>query len=167
MKIVLLLCLFGLNILTAQNNSIKKKDAYPFVLKDTLGFEHKLEDYKGKTIIMDFWFTGCKGCVQLAKKLHEVVIPHFKNDDTVVFIAVSLDINFLKWKESIKKEIYSSPPEINLYTMGMENKHPLFKYYGFSGCPQLLIINSNGKLVSSSPPNSGEALVKLIENCKF
>ena len=141
--------------------------AFPFELKDTLGHIVRLDDFRGKVILMDFWFTGCKGCVQVAKGLHEQVIPHFKDDTSIVFIAVSIDVNFLQWKKSIRTEVYSAPPELNLFTQGMGADHPLFRYYGFSGCPQLLLIDAGGYLVSSSPPMPGPELVKLIQKAKL
>ncbi|UYQ90970.1 TlpA family protein disulfide reductase [Chitinophaga horti] len=136
--------------------------AFPFELKDTLGRVVRLDDFKGKVVYMDFWFTGCKGCVQVAKGLHEAVLPVFKADTNVVFLAVSLDINFLQWKKSIRAGLYTSEGETNLYTMGMGGDHPIYKHYGFSGAPQTLLIDKQGLLISSSPPLPGPDLVELI-----
>lgn len=158
--LLLLLCTFSLR---AQ----QREKAFPFELKDSLGNLVRLDDFKGKVVLMDFWFTGCKGCVQVAKELHEKVIPGFRGDTGVVFIAVSIDVNFLQWKKSIRTGIYSAPPELNLYTQGMGSGHPLFRYYGFSGCPQLLLIDAAGYLVSSSPPMPGPELVNLIRQSKL
>lgn len=126
--------------------------AFPFELKDTLGRVVRLDDFKGKILIMDFWFTGCKGCVQLAEGLHEGVMPAFEGDTSFVFISVSIDVNFLQWKKSIRTGLYTSDKQLNLFTMGMGSAHPLFRHYRFSGCPQILIITDKGKVLSSNQP---------------
>lgn len=157
--LTLLTTFLSLTLLPAQTRGEK---AYAFELKDTLGYVHRLEDYKDKTLVMDFWFTGCKGCVQVAQMLREQVKPHFKGDTSVVFIAVSLDVNFLQWKQSIRGGLYTSKEQINLFTNGVGSSHPIYKYYGFLGAPQLLVIDSDGYMVSKSVTISGVALVDLI-----
>ncbi|MFD2035488.1 TlpA family protein disulfide reductase [Belliella marina] len=143
--------LLGITVAPALAQGDKEK-AFPFELKDTLGQVVKLEDFAGKILVMDFWFTGCKGCVQVAKALHDTIMPEFSNDSSVVFISVSLDINFLQWKRSLKSGLYTSDKQVNLFTMGMGSTHPLFKYYRYSGAPQMLLIDKEANLISSSPP---------------
>lgn len=141
-----------------------RKDAFPFEFKDTLGRVVNLDDLKGKVIYMDFWFTGCKGCVQVAKGLHDAVLPAFREDTSVVFMSVSLDINFLKWKRSIREGLYTSEGELNVFTMGMGGDHPFYRHYGFSGAPQTMLIDRQGRVVSTSPPFPGPELVELIRS---
>lgn len=150
-------------VLVAQP-SVEK--AFPFELKDTLGYVHRLDDFRGKTLVMDFWFTGCKGCVQVARMLREQVKPAFRGDTSVVFIAVSLDINFLQWKRSIQGGVYTSEGQLNLFTNGMGGSHPIYKHYGFSGAPQLLVIDPEGDVVSRSVTLDGAELVGLINRAK-
>ena len=149
----------------------QREKAFAFELKDTLGQVVTLEDFAEKTIVVDFWFTGCRGCVQVAKALHERIIPAFANDSNVVFVSVCLDINFLQWKRSLKTGLYTSKEQINLFTRGMGSAHPLFKHYRYSGCPQLLLIDKEASLITSSPPipipgntNSINEFISLIRN---
>lgn len=144
-----------------------REKAFFFELKDTLGYIHKLDDFRGKTVVMDFWFTGCKGCVEVARMLREQVKPHFEADTTVVFVAVSLDINFLQWKRSIRSGIYTSLGQLNLFTNGMGGSHPVYRHYGFSGAPQMLVIDPEGYVVSSSVTLNGAGLVELIRKVKL
>lgn len=156
------LLLFGLLSATAFSQQARMR-AYPFELKDTLGYSHRLGDFKGKTIIMDFWFTGCKGCVQVARMLREQVKPAFEGDTSVVFIAVSLDINFLEWKRSIQSGIYTSEGQLNLFTNGLGANHPIYPYYGFSGAPQMLVIDQEGFVVSRQIMYNSPEIIKLIK----
>ena len=47
----------------------KGKKAYDFSLKDFNGKIHRLSDFKGKVVILDFWDTWCPPC--------KAEIPHF------------------------------------------------------------------------------------------
>lgn len=155
---------FFTTVVHAQTDSMES--LYPFELKDTLGRVVKAADFKGKVMVVDFWFTGCKGCVQLAEMMHKMVLPELKSDTSVVFLSVSIDVNFLQWKRSIRTEMYTSTGQVNLYTMGMGADHPFFKHYRFSGCPQMIVVNQRGKVVSTSVPMNADGLIELIKNSK-
>lgn len=158
-KALALFSLLGSKVVNAQSERI---EVFPFQFKDTLGRVVTREDFKGKVVYMDFWFTGCKGCVQIARGLHESVLPAFKSDTSVVFLAVSLDINYLVWKKSVRQGLYTSEGELNVFTMGMGGDHPLYKHYGFTGAPQTMLIDKKGRVVSTAPPLPGPELVELI-----
>lgn len=158
-----IICLFFLVLFSVGAFSQEARmPAFPFELKDTLGYTHRLSDFEGKTIVMDFWFTGCKGCVQVARMLRQQVKPVFEGDTSVVFIAVSLDINFLEWKQSIRTGIYTSEGQLNLFTNGLGASHPIYPYYGFSGAPQMLVIDGEGFVVSRVILNAAE-IIRLIK----
>ncbi|MFF2456455.1 thiol-disulfide oxidoreductase ResA [Peribacillus simplex] len=51
------------NFTKDKNESLRKgSDAPNFVLTDMKGKEHKLSDYKGKGVFLNFWGTYCKPC---------------------------------------------------------------------------------------------------------
>ncbi|SIQ35280.1 Peroxiredoxin [Peribacillus simplex] len=51
------------NFTKDKNESLRKgSDAPNFVLTDMEGKEHKLSDYKGKGVFLNFWGTYCKPC---------------------------------------------------------------------------------------------------------
>lgn len=143
-----------------------RKKAFPFELKDTLGYVHRMDDFKGKTVVMDFWFTGCKGCVEVARMLSQEVKPAFENDTNVVFIAVSTDINFLDWKKSVRRGLDTSEGQLNLFTNGMGSTHPIYDYYRFSGAPQMVVIDPRGYVRSTSVILNGPELVALIKEAR-
>lgn len=152
--------------LVSNGQQANRPKVFPFELKDTLGKVVKYEDFKGKALVIDFWFTGCKGCVQVAEMLHKSVMPAFEKDTSVVFISVSIDINFLQWKRSLKGGLYTSDKQVNLFTIGLGSRHPLFKHYGFSGCPQMLIVDRNGDVLSTSVPFDLKTFTDLLRQTK-
>lgn len=141
------------NTLTVGNPS------FPFSLPDMNDKTRTLSEFKGKTIVMDFWFTGCKACVILNSHLKEVKAT-LKPQKDIVFMSVSTDIQKQEWIESIHKEIYTEVDNINLYTEGLGFDHPMIKHYNFNGFPQLLIINPAGKIHSTGFPSLDDSTGK-------
>ncbi|RYY08479.1 MAG: TlpA family protein disulfide reductase, partial [Chitinophagaceae bacterium] len=129
----------------------QQQAAYPFELEDTDGKIHNLKDFKGKVLILDFWFTHCTWCVRLNAAMHSIM-EKYKRDPDVVFLSVCLDVKKESWKRSIAGGKYTSEGVLNLFTNGLGRAHPMMAYYNFVGAPQQLIIGKDGRVVSSKPP---------------
>jgi len=139
---------------------------FPFDLEDTKGNIHKLSDYKGKVVVMDFWFTGCSWCKYLNAAMH-TVIEKYKNNPNVVFITVSLDQKKELWLKSIASGQYTSPGALNLYTGELGFRHPMMLYYNFFSAPQQVIIGKNGDLISTAPPRPSAIRSAYEEDANF
>ncbi|THU40813.1 TlpA family protein disulfide reductase [Niastella caeni] len=139
--------------------------AYNFKLPDTAGNIIELDDFKGKIVLIDFWFTGCGGCAKLYSKVLKNAEKHFSYDSNIVFISVSIDLGKEYWLKSIKSNVYTSSQSINLYTGGQGKDHPLIRYYGISMYPTVLLVNPEGKIYKyfSSIDNT-EFLISEIRN---
>ncbi|MGJ3197899.1 thiol-disulfide oxidoreductase ResA [Peribacillus frigoritolerans] len=77
------------NFTKDKNESLRKGSESPnFVLTDMEGKEHKLSDYKGKGVFLNFWGTYCKPC--------EYEMPYMENqyknfkDQGVEILAVNV-----------------------------------------------------------------------------
>lgn len=57
-------------------------------LQDLQGGHHKLEDYKGKVIVLNFWATYCVPCVVELPLLNEM---QRKYKDKIIVVAASID----------------------------------------------------------------------------
>lgn len=126
-------------------------DAFPFALPDQRGKIHRLSDFSGKVVVLDFWFTGCHGCVDMAASL-KPIISFYKPNSHVVFISVSIDRNKDLWLKSVEKETYSSKDEINLLA-GMDRESTIYQHYNLQGCPTLIVISKTGRILSVTPPD--------------
>lgn len=126
-------------------------DAFPFALPDKNGRIHRLSDFKGKVVIMDFWFTGCSGCVNMGAALKPMVL-FYKSNPNIVFISISIDRNKDMWLKSLGDEIYCGKDEINLLA-GMDRESLIYKHYDLQACPALIIISKEGKVLSAAPPD--------------
>lgn len=143
---------------------IKKYQAFPFELMDVNGRLHKLSDYEGKLLVIDFWYTGCPNCIVLNEQMHPI-LTQYKNKKDVVFLTVSVDTDKEKWKKSISSKKYTSEQSINLYTNGLGLNNGIIRNYNFIAFPQQLIIGKEGELITTSPPrpSSATAIKQFID----
>lgn len=139
---------------------------YDFHLPDTNGSIKSLQDFKGKVLLLDFWFTGCGNCRRLHTAMSGVEAA-FKNNPDVVFASVSIDRDINTWKNTVKGGQYCSPSYVNLYTDGKGAEHELIKRYNIFGYPTILVIGKDGKLISSPAVDprldQGKDLIALIK----
>lgn len=63
--------------------SLIGKPAADWTLKDLAGQSHALADYRGKVVLLDFWYRGCGYCVESMPQL-EQVRDDFKNEPFVI-----------------------------------------------------------------------------------
>jgi hypothetical protein len=127
-------------------------DVHPFSFPDSNGRMVELKQFTGKTILIDVWFTGCRGCLLYAEWLKKEIYPVFDKDTNIVFISISGDINRNTWLSSVRSGLYTRPENVNVYTGGLGFSHPFMKYYDFDGGPYALLIDKNGKFYSADLP---------------
>ena len=146
---------FLLNVVTTYyERALKGRDAFVFTLQDIKSKPVTLSSFLGKTVVLDFWFTGCTGCVQVGKGL-KVVKDHFEKDTSVVFISISTDKEKKIWQDGLQSGLYTDTRAINLYTMGKGQDHEITKYYNINTYPRLMIIDSQGKLFAFNAERPG------------
>jgi cytochrome oxidase Cu insertion factor (SCO1/SenC/PrrC family) len=121
--------------------------AYDFALQDAKGKIVKLSDFKGKTVFIDFYYTGCGNCIIYYKTQVEGVEQKYKGNSKVVFISISADSNPDTWKKSLQGAQYNSPDGINLYTNGKGFSHELIFYYNIKNYPSPMLIDKSGKIL--------------------
>jgi cytochrome oxidase Cu insertion factor (SCO1/SenC/PrrC family) len=132
-----------------------------FSLMDVQGKTFKKEDIKGKIALIDFWFTGCVGCVQMAASLKRIE-NEFRGDPNVVFLNVSIDKGKDKWLKSVEQAQYTSGQGISLYTGGVGDDHEMIKAYNVSSYPTLYMIDAYGRLIHSPLPRDEKLIINAI-----
>jgi thiol-disulfide isomerase/thioredoxin len=138
-----------------------------FSFRDLSGLTKHLRDFKGKTILMDFWFTGCTGCKQVAPFL-KIMEDSLRFRKDIVLISVSIDRDSSRWKNSVLSGDYGSTGAVNLYTGGKGADDPFLEKYNIMGYPTLMIIDKNGNLYERNPvqPRSPETMNRLWQLLK-
>ncbi|MGH2623803.1 MAG: TlpA family protein disulfide reductase, partial [Sphingobacterium sp.] len=146
----------------------KNCSGYPFILEDSDGRVFTPEDLRGKTVIMDFWYTGCHGCKGLY--LHMKPIKSIlSTDSNVVFLSINVDKTRKGWLETVSdpQNGYTDSTNINVW-IGNDNKqNSMIRYYDIYSYPTLVILNGNNKILAYNPAYKTDiekkALIALIK----
>ena len=142
----------------------KGMPAYNFAFTDPSGKLVKLEDFRGKTVLMDIWGTGCTGCVILARYIKNHIKPEFGDNDDFVVISINTDKRKEQWFKSLESELYSEKGDVNLHTNGKGSSDENSKYYRVTAHPFSLLIDKNGKVASyfskDQDPEDAKTLIR-------
>lgn len=120
---------------------------YSFSLPDTTGKVHLLSDFKGKVVVIDFWFNGCGACRELAPIMSQLESEYV--GENIQFISISIDRTKSLWLKGIGK--YCTNSSMQLFTEGLETKHPLVEFLNPGGYPFLIALDKNGDLIGPPP----------------
>lgn len=116
-----------------------------FTLLDKNEIEHKLSDYRGKVIYLDFWATWCYPCLEKIPELR--TLHEMKNDQDFVLISVSLDYD--DGKQLWLKYINENDME---WLQLLDTDGFIQQKYSVSFIPYVYLINKDGKIVQKGHP---------------
>jgi len=130
-----------------------------YLLNSNNQYEY-LDSYKGNVILLNFWYPGCKPCVNEIPFEKELV-NEFKNEKFKL-INICLFNTEESWRNAINK---LGMEGINLFAdKNWEDK--LIKEYNTARFPHYTLIDKNGNIVSNNPsrPSDGvsEEILKLL-----
>ncbi len=107
---------------------------------DLEGNVHRLENYKGKYILLDFWSSGCGPCIMSMPEMKEISEIY---KDKLTIVSISSDTKDVWTKISKEKDI----TWVNLNDFKGDNGIKL--HYGVKGIPNYFIISPEGKIIGT------------------
>jgi peroxiredoxin len=122
---------------------------------DITGKKHALKDYRGKVVILDFWYRGCGWCIRAMPQMKEIA-AHFKDQPVVVF-GMNTDP-----KEEDAKFVIDKMG-LNYTTLKAIGVPEKYKVRGF---PTLIIIDGEGVVRDihvGYSPHLKEEVIKSVE----
>jgi len=137
---VLLLACGEPNGSTAAGGDRPAEPAPLFTLVDLEGNDVSLSDYRGKTVIIDFWATWCLPCVFQVPELNKLWVAHRDRGDVAV-IGVAIDVEGAEVVGPWVKE-QGVEYKILIGDEGLANE------YGAPGFPTLVVVRPDGTLDS-------------------
>lgn len=139
-----------------------------FQLKDQYGIEHKLSDYKGKVVFLNFWATWCPPCREEMPYIDELYKEYGDNKEDVIFLGVA---NPLTDENPYAQDEYKERIEyfikVNGYTFPtvFDETGDMLKAYRISAFPTTFIIGRDGEIKKIIPGGLTKEMMKnLIEN---
>jgi peroxiredoxin len=123
---------------------------------DLDGKPHDLKDYRGKVVVLDFWYRGCGNCIMGMPQIKHVA-AHFQGQPVAV-LGMNDDDKEANAKFVIEKLALNYP---NLKANGFaEHK------YGILWAPALLILDQQGivrELHVGYSPTLGREVIHTVE----
>lgn len=146
----------------SSNNKEEKTKALDFTLYDQYGKEHKLSDYKGKTIFLNLWATWCPPCRDEMPYIEELYKEYKKNTDEVVILGVASpnlgqEGDAKHVKDFLKQEGYTFP-------VLLDEGGSLVYQYGISSFPSTFIIDKDGYITQYVPGGMDKDTMKYLIN---
>lgn len=145
----------------------EKLPAYDFELKDQYGNTHKLSDYKGKVVFLNFWATWCPPCREEMPHIEEIYKEYGYNKNDVIILGAASpataenpspqDESEEKIKAFLTKNNYTFPVVFDV-------KGEIFRNYYINAFPTTFMIDREGNIMGYVAGGlSKENMKKIIE----
>jgi len=113
--------------------------AQAFTLTDTAGKTHKLADYKGKWVLVNFWATWCPPCLE---EIPDLVALYENKKNNIIVIGVALDYRNAKQVMDFAESMQVSYPIV------LGNPKLATEVGPVDGLPTTYLYNPAGKMVA-------------------
>jgi thiol-disulfide isomerase/thioredoxin len=120
-------------------------------LTDLGGKEHSLKDYRGKILVLDWWYKDCPWCILAMPALTEVAQRY--SDRGVAVLGMNVDRNANNARFAVDKVKPGYP--------SLLAGRDVAKEYGVTGYPTLFIVDKEGKIVDAHTGYSKDLTTRL------
>jgi beta-lactamase regulating signal transducer with metallopeptidase domain/peroxiredoxin/Leucine-rich repeat (LRR) protein len=111
-----------------------------FTVQTVDGKQLRLEDYRGKVVLLHFWSTWCKPCVASTPAL-KAEYAELSRNENFRMISLSLDDDEGRWRWHLDAQKLNWPQA----RLGTDSE--VAADYGVSGVPAFFVIGPDGKVV--------------------
>ncbi|MGD8307507.1 MAG: redoxin domain-containing protein, partial [Ignavibacteria bacterium] len=123
-------------------NEMMLEPAPKFTLHDLSGSAISLQDYRNKTVIIDFWATWCAPCRESFPAMKKSV-EKFQDDDNVKFLFIN------SWERTDKKlknaSDFMTRNDYPFHVL-LDEENKVIEKYKVSGIPTKFVIDSEGNI---------------------
>ncbi len=119
------------------------RPAPEFELRDRQGNVHRLSDYRGQVVFLNFWASFCAPCREEMPSMERLVRNY--QDRDMVMVAVSLDEG---WEEIDRFMESFLPGQRSAMTVLLDEGDETAHRFGTEFLPETYIIDRNGRIVA-------------------
>lgn len=129
-----------------------KRNPISFKGMTTLGKTIDIKDFRGKVVLLDFWATWCSSCIARMPAIKKVYDKYKDQGFEVISIAID-PISYQDKVEAVEHKIGADWPVMLIGgkdAKDMPNSlfNKIWKQYGFTSVPQLLLLDQDGLTVA-------------------
>ncbi len=137
-------------------DSVIGRPAPDWTLPDLAGKKHSLKDYRGRIVVLDFWYRGCPWCIRAMPSLNALA----QEFGTKALAVIGMNTD---------KELADARFVVEKLGLGYLNLRSgdLYKKYGVSGFPTLFVLDGTGRIRDIHVGYSrdiGEKLARSVRN---
>lgn len=139
-----------------------KAKAPDFTLVDQYGKTHKLSDYKGKVVFLNFWATWCPPCRSELPNIEDIYKEYGKDNNNVIILGVTAP-NL--GREGSKQDIIDFMNK-NSYTFPVmfDNNGDIMNEYSIQAFPTTFIIDKEGNVKEYVPGAMEKSTMESLIN---
>ena len=119
----------------------------------------RLSNLRGKKVILDRWVADCAPCLKFKSELVNEVLPKIEDRNDIVIWSVGSVRSFEKWKKLLDRN--SHPDFISSWLNSSDSNNSWEAEYKISVSPFIMIIDEEGKLISSTVQKT-ETIMALL-----
>jgi peroxiredoxin len=147
-------------IVSLANAQIKIGDTFPDIqLENNQNTTIKLNSFKGKTVLVDFWASWCAPC-RLANKKLVKMYDQYKGQNFEI-VGISIDTDKAKWLKAIEKDKMQHQQLID--PTGFDTKSAVT--FGVDALPSTYLFDTSGKLIAINPTEA-QIIAQIKKNQK-
>jgi peroxiredoxin len=110
------------------------------MLPDSLGKKYSLAAFKGKYVLVDFWYSGCPPCRAQIPQLREIYSTFSPKGFEIIGVSHDMLKNRDKWMQALRAD---EPTWLNL----LDEKNKVCTAYGIESFPSNFLVGPDGKII--------------------
>ena len=118
-----------------------------FSLKSSAGDVTSLDAQRGNVVVLDFWATWCRACINKFPMLHRIQRDHLNRK--VKVLAVNIEDSPARLKQFLKLTSFGPKKSDNTTEITfLIGNQKLSSQYGVSTIPHIVLIDTQGRIVN-------------------
>lgn len=122
-------------------------------LRDTLGNERRLSDYKGKVVLLKFWASWCGACISELQSVERLAARLAERGFVVLGVGVDDQAEPL----AVMQKSYGLS-----YPTLIDQDGSVKRAFKITGVPESFLIDADGRFVMIADPDTNDPVVRIV-----